>query len=479
MGSGVSASQESPADAPSFPKGSKLGSRPFEKPKQSGVSRNVSRSPVAREALAAWLLLLGDLSALGTSLQNSTQDHVGLLSQMFVAATVIGYCSASPALAATILEMGFSLASLTSVQLADACVVLSLARGADPEAGVHSATAIKAVRWVRRHLVVHCLEISYSPLISSFWKSKIPRESEEAVPLSLYVVMHFGRRILMHDCTDSAVLLSQAHRERVEQGVWAVYHLSGLLMPADILTKAMTASKFGEMLPLLGVTVPAEDNRARIVALLACCALLLKGQSSPEPEGWGWVIGYLVVVILAYEGLRSCFRRFLGVAAVCFPGFGARLPESLDVHSSPHPGTTQPPQTSGARLPRGSSLSTIDPSTGASSILSQPQPVARVDPPSRSSKPSLRSIGVNTNPEVFVPPPPPPILPAAPAAVYRHPTDLVSHHTTNGSHWHQNPECYHLRNREHSSLLPCSDCVVGRTVFHSNLPTGLRRRRGR
>ena len=104
---------------------------------------------------------------------------------MFLAATVIRYCSAFSALAATILDMSFSLASLTSVQLADALVVLSLAKGAGPAAGVHSATAIKAIRWVRRNLLIHCLEISYSPLISSFLKSKIPRERKEAAPLSL------------------------------------------------------------------------------------------------------------------------------------------------------------------------------------------------------------------------------------------------------------------------------------------------------
>ena len=131
------------------------------------MSENASRSPIAREAFSALLLLLGDLSALGSSLQHSSQDHVGRILQMFVAATVIRYCSAFRALAATILDLGFSLASLSSVQLADALVVLSLARGADPEAGVHSATAI---RWVRRNLEMHCLEISYSPLISSFLK---------------------------------------------------------------------------------------------------------------------------------------------------------------------------------------------------------------------------------------------------------------------------------------------------------------------
>ena len=163
------------------PRGSRLGPSPFEKPKPSCVSENASRSPIARAAFSALLLLLGELSALGNSLQHSSQDHVGRILQMFVAATVIRYCSAFRALAATILDLGFSLASLSSVQLADALVVLSLARGADPEAGVHSATAIKAIRWVRRNLEVHCLEISYSPLISSFLKSKIPRERRQSL----------------------------------------------------------------------------------------------------------------------------------------------------------------------------------------------------------------------------------------------------------------------------------------------------------
>ncbi|CAE7233580.1 RE1 [Symbiodinium sp. CCMP2592] len=270
-------------------------------------------------------------------------------------------------------------------------------------------------------------------------------------------------------------LRSHALRERIENGVWTVYHLSGLLMPADILTKAMTASKFGDMLPFLGVKNPSEDCRLRLAAVLACCALLLKGQGSPEPEGWGWVIVYLTVVILAYEGFRSFLRRFLGLVAYVFPGLGARFPGVLDVHSSPDSGTTQQPAAStppssftqlpapGARLPRGSS----------SSIGARLPSLA----PSSSGCPSnLRSIGVNTNPEDYAPLPP--VLPAAPAAAYRHPIDLVSHSTSSGSHWHQNPECYHLRNRDHSSLLPCSDCVVGRTVFHTNLPTGLRRRRG-
>ncbi|CAE7722591.1 mycC [Symbiodinium sp. CCMP2592] len=216
-------------------------------------------------------------------------------------------------------------------------------------------------------------------------------------------------------------LRSHALPERIENGVWTVYHLSGLLMPADILTKAMTASKFGDMLPFLGVKNPSEDYRLQLAAVLACCALLLKGQGSPEPEGWGWVIMYLVVVILAYEGFRSFLRRFLGLVAYVFPGLGARFPGVLDVHSSPVQGTTQPPAASappssstqlpapGARLPR-------DPSSSIGARL--PGGAAS---PARST-PNLRSIGVNTNPEDYAPLPP--VLPAAPAAAYRHPIDL-------------------------------------------------------
>ena len=56
------------------PRGSRLGPSPFEKPKPSCVSENASRSPIAREAFSALLLLLGDLSALGNSLQHSSRS---------------------------------------------------------------------------------------------------------------------------------------------------------------------------------------------------------------------------------------------------------------------------------------------------------------------------------------------------------------------------------------------------------------------
>ena len=303
-------------------------------------------------------------------------------------------------------------------------------------------------------------------------------------------------------------LRSQALRERVESGVWTVYHLSGLLMPADILTKAMAASKFVEMLPLLGVTNPSEDVRHRVLALVVCCALLLKGQAPVEGLDWGWLVGVILVVVLAYEGFRSVVFRMSGWLGRVIPEFGARFPGLLEQHSStlgarlpegstehsstlgarlpensPAPsstfsarlpeGSTASSSTSGARLPGGGqSLS----STNLDAALHSSNEPASSSTSQRASS-NHRSIGVNTNPEDY--PPMPPILPATPAAAYRHPVDLVSHQTAHGSCWHQNPECFHLRNHSHFPLVPCNDCTVGRNPYHTSLPSNLRRRRGR
>ncbi|OLP82649.1 hypothetical protein AK812_SmicGene36686 [Symbiodinium microadriaticum] len=172
---------------------------------------------------------------------------------------------------------------------------------------------------------------------------------------------------------------------------------------------------------------------------------------------------------------------------------GARLPERSTAPSSTlgarlPEGSTAPSSTLGARLPEGTTTSSSVlgaripevPSASSSSNLVTDR--CSSDQPASSSSfqgaaPTHKSIGVNTNPEDY--PPMPPILPATPAAAYRHPVDLVSHQTAHGTCWHQNPECFHLRNHNHFPLVPCSDCTVGRNLYHTSLPTNLRRRRGR
>ena len=53
------------------------------------MSENASRSSIAFAPFLALLSLLGDLRALGNSLQHSSQDLVGRILHLFVAAMVI------------------------------------------------------------------------------------------------------------------------------------------------------------------------------------------------------------------------------------------------------------------------------------------------------------------------------------------------------------------------------------------------------
>ena len=186
----------------------KQSAMPSEKQKlQAGISINASRSQVAKQAFLGIIAALGSLSPIGEGLASGRQEHLSRMLSMFAASTVIRYCSAFRTVLSTLEDLKLRLDSITAFELADVLVVMSLARAADPESGQHSATAIKAVRWIHKVLEVASLSVAHSQVIGSFLKSKLPRERKEAVPLSLYVVVQIERRVLSRDCSDAEVLV--------------------------------------------------------------------------------------------------------------------------------------------------------------------------------------------------------------------------------------------------------------------------------
>ncbi|CAE7311614.1 unnamed protein product, partial [Symbiodinium sp. KB8] len=187
----------------------------------------------------------------------------------------------------------------------------------------------------------------------------------------------------------------------------------------------------------------------------------LTALSTAESE----LISY-VCVAQAAEAVEALIGEIFPEPLVHSSTLGARLPERSTAPSSTlgarlPEGSTAPSSTLGARLPEGTTTSSSVlgaripevPSASSSSNLVTDR--CSSDQPASSSSfqgaaPTHKSIGVNTNPEDY--PPMPPILPATPAAAYRHPVDLVSHQTAHGTCWHQNPECFHLRNHNHFPL---------------------------
>ena len=154
--------------------------------------------------------LIGPLCKLHSILVDSRHPtlHFHRVLDQFAASTVWRYLSIWQHFADALHDMDLHLERLTEVELADVFVSLSLLHRSDPSTGAGSISAIKAVRWMAKVAEIKCLQdIVYGSIISSYLKSKIPRERKEAVPLALYIVLQWERRILQTNCPVRDIIL--------------------------------------------------------------------------------------------------------------------------------------------------------------------------------------------------------------------------------------------------------------------------------
>ena len=150
---------------------------------------------------------LGKCSTVATALQDSSHapQHAARLLDHFAPSTLLRYFQAWTSFAKTLKSLDLSLGTLTEAQLADALVTTSLAKSSDCSPG--SQLTIKAIRWMSTHAGVEQLKIAWRPLIESFLKSRIPKELKESIPISLYTIVQFERRILMSTCTTAEIIM--------------------------------------------------------------------------------------------------------------------------------------------------------------------------------------------------------------------------------------------------------------------------------
>ena len=133
--------------------------------------------------------------------------HIHSVLDQFAASTVWRYLSIWQHFHRAVLDMDLSI-DMSESELADVIVALSLAHHSDKSTGSGSISTIKALRWMTKTAGITALEsVAYGTVISSFLKSKIPRERKEAFPLSLFVVLQWERRILQSNCPTRDVIL--------------------------------------------------------------------------------------------------------------------------------------------------------------------------------------------------------------------------------------------------------------------------------
>ena len=148
--------------------------------------------------------------------------HFHRVLDQFAASTVWRYLSIWQQFSDALRDMDLYLDRLTEVELADVFVSLSLSHRSDPSTGAGSIPAIKPVRWMTKVADIPCLQdIVYGSIISSYLRSKIPRERREAVPLALFKVLQWERRILQTGCPVRDVILVGGFLASLYEKWWA------------------------------------------------------------------------------------------------------------------------------------------------------------------------------------------------------------------------------------------------------------------
>ena len=104
-------------------------------------------------------------------------------------------------------DLDVCILEITEVQAADILVTLQLQKREDPALGSSATTCIKAIRWVRRNTQCCVFEVFFGELISSFLRSKLPKDRCESVPLPLFALVQWERRILQRNTPVVDVIL--------------------------------------------------------------------------------------------------------------------------------------------------------------------------------------------------------------------------------------------------------------------------------
>ena len=134
-------------------------------------------------------------------------QHIRRVLAGFAATTVIRYITTFKNFARTCEDLDVCILEITGVQAADILVTLQLRKREDPALGPSAVTCIKAIRWVRRHAQCSVFEVFFGGLISSFLRSTLPKDRCESVPLPLFALVQWERRILQRNTPVVDVIL--------------------------------------------------------------------------------------------------------------------------------------------------------------------------------------------------------------------------------------------------------------------------------
>ena len=179
--------------------GKRHGGKSIQQRTQSNLLR--TRTPSANpQLMAMWLMLLSQLGSLSTIFldiqESANRDQLaGMVIDAFAASTLFRYFSCMSKFLQICTNLQLDLATMTAVQLVDIFLIGSKRTGLDP------SMTLKALIWFHSHAGVAAFDIASHSLIHSWRHSKVPRDRRESLPLPLYVIIQWERRLLQAGCT--------------------------------------------------------------------------------------------------------------------------------------------------------------------------------------------------------------------------------------------------------------------------------------
>ena len=182
------------------------------------------------------LSVFGAGSGLGSQLSASSfgDVHLNRFIDSYAASTLMKYLSAVGNFIRSCKELGISFLDISALQLADILITVQMSKSSDTS-GCSSTGTLKALRWWQKVAGIESWKpILFAPVIQSFLTIKIPSDRSESVPIPLWCIVQWEKRVLTSACGPEIFRLrigeSQRHLMENENhppgtSVWA--HSSG------------------------------------------------------------------------------------------------------------------------------------------------------------------------------------------------------------------------------------------------------------
>ena len=155
------------------------------------------------------LSVFGAASTLGSQLSTSSfgDMHLHRVIDSYAASTLMKYLSAVGNFIRTCKELGASFLEISALQLADILITVQLSKSSDT-AGCSSTGTLQALRWWQKVAGIHSWKpILFAPVIQSFLTIRIPGDRSESVPIPLWCIVQWEKRVLTSACPEPMVLI--------------------------------------------------------------------------------------------------------------------------------------------------------------------------------------------------------------------------------------------------------------------------------